>query len=63
LVVNAKAEAANSRFYTIKVSICVVSGVNEQLQVLVNISFPMQFVPTRFEFVDIAGLIKIASQD
>lgn len=62
LVANAKAEAANFPFCTIEPNVGVVSVPDERLQVLADISNSAQIVPTRFEFVDIAGLVKGASQ-
>jgi ribosome-binding ATPase len=53
LVANAKAEAANFPFCTIEPNVGVV---------LAEISKSKQIVPTRIEFVDIAGLVKGASQ-
>ena len=62
LVANAKAEAANFPFCTIEPNVGVVSVPDERLKVLANISTSAQIVPTRIEFVDIAGLVKGASQ-
>lgn len=62
LVANAKAEAANFPFCTIEPNVGVVSVPDERLQVLADISSSAQIVPTRIEFVDIAGLVKGASQ-
>jgi GTP-binding protein YchF len=62
LVANAKAEAANFPFCTIEPNIGVVSVPDERLQVLGDISSSAQVVPARVEFVDIAGLVKGASQ-
>jgi ribosome-binding ATPase len=62
LVANAKAEAANFPFCTIEPNVGVVSVPDERLQVLADISKSEQIVPTRIEFVDIAGLVKGASQ-
>jgi ribosome-binding ATPase len=62
LVANAKAEAANYPFCTIEPNVGIVSVPDERLQVLSNISQSEQIVPTRVEFVDIAGLVKGASQ-
>lgn len=62
LVANAKAEAANFPFCTIEPNVGVVSVPDERLQVLAEISKSEQIVPTRIEFVDIAGLVKGASQ-
>lgn len=62
LVANAKAEAANFPFCTIEPNVGVVSVPDERLQVLGEISSSAQIVPARVEFVDIAGLVKGASQ-
>lgn len=62
LVANAKAEAANFPFCTIEPNVGVVSVPDERLQALSDISNSVQIVPTRVEFVDIAGLVKGASQ-
>ncbi|MBR8832335.1 MAG: Ribosome-binding ATPase YchF [Chroococcopsis gigantea SAG 12.99] len=62
LVANAKAEAANFPFCTIEPNVGVVSVPDERLAVLAKISQSEKVVPTRIEFVDIAGLVKGASQ-
>ncbi|TVQ52204.1 MAG: redox-regulated ATPase YchF [Spirulina sp. DLM2.Bin59] len=62
LVANAKADAANFPFCTIEPNVGVVAVPDERLQVLADISKSKQIVPTRIEFVDIAGLVKGASQ-
>jgi ribosome-binding ATPase len=62
LVANAKAEAANFPFCTIEPNVGVVSVPDERLNELAKISDSKQIVPTRIEFVDIAGLVKGASQ-
>ena len=62
LVANAKATAANFPFCTIEPNTGVVAVPDERLNVLSNISNSAQTVPTRMEFVDIAGLVKGASQ-
>ena len=62
LVANAKAEAANFPFCTIEPNVGVVAVPDERLQVLAKISQSEQIIPTRVEFVDIAGLVKGASQ-
>ncbi|PIG93412.1 redox-regulated ATPase YchF [Gloeocapsopsis sp. IPPAS B-1203] len=62
LVANAKAEAANFPFCTIEPNVGIVSVPDERLQVLGDISSSAQIVPARVEFVDIAGLVKGASQ-
>jgi len=62
LVANAKADAANFPFCTIEPNVGVVSVPDERLDVLAKISDSQQIVPTRIEFVDIAGLVKGASK-
>jgi ribosome-binding ATPase len=62
LVANAKAEAANFPFCTIEPNVGVVSVPDERLDVLAKISNSQKIVPTRIEFVDIAGLVKGASE-
>ncbi|MBW4465273.1 MAG: redox-regulated ATPase YchF [Pegethrix bostrychoides GSE-TBD4-15B] len=62
VVANAKAQAANFPFCTIEPNVGVVAVPDERLQVLANISDSAETVPARVEFVDIAGLVKGASQ-
>lgn len=62
LVANAKAQAANFPFCTIEPNVGVVAVPDERLQVLAKISSSVEIVPTRVEFVDIAGLVKGASK-
>ena len=62
LVANAKADAANFPFCTIEPNVGVVSVPDERLEVLATISKSAKIVPTRMEFVDIAGLVKGASK-
>jgi ribosome-binding ATPase len=62
LVANAKAEAANFPFCTIEPNVGVVSVPDERLDILAKISGSQKIIPTRIEFVDIAGLVKGASQ-
>ncbi|MEW6495432.1 MAG: redox-regulated ATPase YchF [Cyanobacteriota bacterium] len=62
LVANAKADAANFPFCTIEPNVGVVAVPDERLQVLGKMSNSEQIVPTRVEFVDIAGLVKGASK-
>jgi hypothetical protein len=59
---NAKAEAANFPFCTIEPNVGLVSVPDPRLQVLSQISKSKQIVPSRVEFVDIAGLVEGASQ-
>ena len=62
LVANAKAEAANFPFCTIEPNVGVVSVPDKRLNALSDISSSKQVIPARVEFVDIAGLVKGASQ-
>ena len=62
LVANAKADAANFPFCTIEPNVGVVSVPDERLEVLSKLSKSQKIVPTRIEFVDIAGLVKGASK-
>jgi ribosome-binding ATPase len=62
VVANAKAEAANFPFCTIEPNVGVVAVPDERLNVLAKIASSVQIVPARVEFVDIAGLVKGASQ-
>ncbi len=62
LVANAKAQAANFPFCTIEPNVGVVAVPDERLNVLAKMSDSAQIVPARVEFVDIAGLVKGASQ-
>jgi ribosome-binding ATPase len=57
-----KAMAANYRFCTIEPNQGVVTVPDERLAVLSKISGSQKLVPSVFEFVDIAGLVKGASQ-
>ena len=59
---NNKAEAANFPFCTIEPNVGVVMVPDERLNILSDLVNPKKVVPTTFEFVDIAGLIKGASQ-
>ena len=62
LVANAKAQAANFPFCTIEPNIGSVAVPDERLTSLTEISSSKLTIPTRMEFVDIAGLVKGASQ-
>jgi ribosome-binding ATPase len=62
VVANAKAEAANFPFCTIEPNVGVVAVPDERLNVLSEIAGSAQVIPARVEFVDIAGLVKGASQ-
>ena len=62
LVANAKADAANFPFCTIEPNVGVVAVPDERLGVLGAMSKSEKIVPTRIEFVDIAGLVEGASK-
>lgn len=57
-----KAEAANYPFCTIEPNQGVVTVPDERLEVLAKISNTKKIVPAVIEFVDIAGLVRGASQ-
>ncbi len=62
LVANAQAQAANFPFCTIEPNVGVVAVPDGRLQKLSDLSSSKEIIPTRVEFVDIAGLVKGASQ-
>lgn len=62
VVANAKATAANFPFCTIEPNVGVVAVPDPRLEVLAQISASENVIPARVEFVDIAGLVKGASQ-
>ncbi len=62
LVANAQAQAANFPFCTIEPNVGSVSVPDDRLKALGKLSSSKQLIPTRIEFVDIAGLVKGASQ-
>ena len=62
LVANAQAQAANFPFCTIEPNVGSVAVPDERLQLLCDLSRSKELIPTRMEFVDIAGLVKGASQ-
>jgi GTP-binding protein YchF len=62
LVANAQAQAANFPFCTIEPNSGVVAVPDPRLQQLSDLSGSKEIIPTRVEFVDIAGLVKGASQ-
>ncbi len=62
LVANAQAQAANFPFCTIEPNIGIVSVPDVRLEKLGKISLSKELIPTRVEFVDIAGLVKGASK-
>ena len=57
-----KALAANYRFCTIEPNTGVVTVPDDRLDVLAEMSKSAKIIPAVFEFVDIAGLVKGASQ-
>ena len=62
LVANAQAQAANFPFCTIEPNVGTVAVPDERLDRLTELSKSQDTIPTRMEFVDIAGLVKGASQ-
>ncbi len=62
LVANAQAQAANFPFCTIEPNVGSVAVPDERLNLLSELSNSKQIIPTRIEFVDIAGLVKGASK-
>lgn len=62
VVANAKAQAANYPFCTIEPNVGTVAVPDDRLNVLTGISKSVETIPARVEFVDIAGLVKGASQ-
>lgn len=61
-ITSAGAEAANYPFCTIEPNVGVVSMRDKRLDALAEIVQPKRVLPTAMEFVDIAGLVKGASQ-
>lgn len=61
-ITQAGAESANYPFCTIDPNVGVVEVPDERLAKLTEIVVPNRVVPTAFEFVDIAGLVKGASK-
>jgi GTP-binding protein YchF len=59
---NNKAEAANFPFCTIEPNVGVITVPDNRLNILAGLVNPQKVIPTTFEFVDIAGLVKGASQ-
>jgi len=62
LVANAQAQAANFPFCTIEPNVGTVAVPDDRLDQLTKLSNSQNTIPTRMEFVDIAGLVKGASQ-
>lgn len=61
-VENGKAQAANFPFCTIEPNVGIVAVPDPRLHVLSDLSKSQRAVPASIEFVDIAGLVKGASQ-
>ncbi|MFD2672087.1 redox-regulated ATPase YchF [Marinicrinis sediminis] len=61
-ITQAGAESANYPFCTIDPNVGVVEVPDDRLEKLAEIVNPNRIVPTAFEFVDIAGLVKGASK-
>ena len=61
-ITNAGAGAANYPFCTIEPNVGVVAVPDDRLDKLVELYHPKSVVPASVEFVDIAGLVKGASQ-
>lgn len=61
-VENGKAQAANFPFCTIEPNVGIVGVPDPRLSVLSDLSKSQRAVPASIEFVDIAGLVKGASQ-
>ncbi len=59
---SAKAQASNYRFCTIEPNVGQVDVPDERLDKLAELVQPQRILPTTFEFVDIAGLVKGASK-
>ena len=59
---NAGAQSANYPFCTIDPNVGIVSVPDERLDKLAEMYNPEKFTPATIEFVDIAGLVKGASQ-
>ena len=59
---SAKAQASNYRFCTIEPNVGQVDVPDERLNKLAELVQPQRILPTSFEFVDIAGLVKGASK-
>ncbi|GAB4854771.1 hypothetical protein Ancab_023356 [Ancistrocladus abbreviatus] len=62
VVENGRAQAANFPFCTIEPNVGIVAVPDPRLQVLSDLSKSQRTVPASIEFVDIAGLVKGASQ-
>jgi hypothetical protein len=61
-ITQAGAESANYPFCTIDPNVGIVEVPDERLEKLAKMFNPQKIIPTAFEFVDIAGLVKGASK-
>lgn len=61
-ITSAPAEAANYPFCTIEPNVGVVAVADERLQKIATLVGPEKLIPAIVEFVDIAGLVKGASE-
>src|SRR5690625_4526171 len=61
-ITQAGAESANYPFCTIDPNVGIVEVPDERLYKLTEVVTPQKIVPTAFEFTDIAGIVKGASQ-
>ena len=61
-ITKSKIEAANYPFATIEPNVGIVEVPDERLEEITKLITPQKTVPTTFEFIDIAGLVKGASQ-
>jgi len=61
-ITSAGAESANYPFCTIEPNVGVVPVPDPRLDILAEIVEPQRVLPTTIEFVDIAGLVRGASQ-
>ncbi len=61
-ITQAGAESANYPFCTIEPNVGVVEVPDDRLHKLTEIVVPKKVVPTAFEFIDIAGIVKGASK-
>ena len=61
-ITNQKILAENYPFATIKPNVGIVTVPDERMDKLKEMYEPNRFIPTAYEFTDIAGLVKGASQ-
>ena len=62
IITNSKVEAANYPFCTIDPNVGIANVPDPRINKLVDIDHPKKIIPAIIEFVDIAGLVKGASQ-